>query len=250
MLDVQNEDYVRTARAKGMLASRRGRRHIFRNAMLPIVTIIGLQTGLLLSGAVLTETVFAWPGMGTWLVRGDQAPQLPRAPGRDPVRLARLRARQPARGRLVRAHQPADPGLLMSVAEAEAREVQLEAPSGLWRDAWRRLRRNPGAIVGFVLVGLFVFVAIFAPLIAPEDPDGGQNARPAAGEPAARARRADHCSASTQQGRDVFSRVVYGARYSLLIGVVSVAVGPLDRARCSARSPATSAAGSTPSSCA
>jgi peptide/nickel transport system permease protein len=44
-------------------------RHIFRNAMLPIATIIGLQTGLLLSGAVLTETVFAWPGMGTWLVQ-------------------------------------------------------------------------------------------------------------------------------------------------------------------------------------
>jgi peptide/nickel transport system permease protein len=67
-LDVQNEDYVRTARAKGMQPRVVDTRHIFRNAMLPIATIIGLQTGLLLSGAVLTETVFAWPGMGTWLV--------------------------------------------------------------------------------------------------------------------------------------------------------------------------------------
>ena len=67
VLDVQNEDYVRTARAKGVAPSTVDRRHVLRNAMLPISTIIGLQTGLLLSGAVLTETVFAWPGMGSWL---------------------------------------------------------------------------------------------------------------------------------------------------------------------------------------
>jgi peptide/nickel transport system permease protein len=69
VLDVQNEDYVRTARAKGLPPRVVDGRHIFRNALLPIVTIIGLQTGLLLSGAVLTETVFAFPGMGTWLVQ-------------------------------------------------------------------------------------------------------------------------------------------------------------------------------------
>jgi peptide/nickel transport system permease protein len=68
VLDVQNEDYVRTARAKGMSPRVVDQRHIFKNALLPIVTIIGLQAGLLLSGAVLTETVFAFPGMGTWLV--------------------------------------------------------------------------------------------------------------------------------------------------------------------------------------
>jgi len=67
VLDVQNEDYVRTARAKGLAPQTVDRRHILRNALLPVSTIIGLQTGLLLSGAVLTETVFAWPGMGSWL---------------------------------------------------------------------------------------------------------------------------------------------------------------------------------------
>jgi peptide/nickel transport system permease protein len=66
-LDVQNEDYVRTARAKGLPPHTVDSRHIFRNAMLPVSTIIGLQTGLLLSGAVLTETVFALPGIGSWL---------------------------------------------------------------------------------------------------------------------------------------------------------------------------------------
>jgi peptide/nickel transport system permease protein len=67
VLDVQNEDYVRTARSKGLPPYTVDRRHVLRNALLPVTTIIGLQTGLLLSGAVLTETVFAYPGMGSWL---------------------------------------------------------------------------------------------------------------------------------------------------------------------------------------
>jgi peptide/nickel transport system permease protein len=67
VLDVQNEDYVRTARAKGLPPRTVDSRHVLRNALLPVATIIGLQTGLLLSGAVLTETVFAFPGMGSWL---------------------------------------------------------------------------------------------------------------------------------------------------------------------------------------
>jgi peptide/nickel transport system permease protein len=77
VLDVQNEDYVRTARAKGLAPRIVDVRHIFRNALLPITTIIGLQTGLLLSGAVLTETVFAFPGMGTWLVEAIRQRDFP-----------------------------------------------------------------------------------------------------------------------------------------------------------------------------
>ena len=69
VLDVQNEDYVRTARAKGLDPVVVDFRHVLRNALLPISTIVGLQTGLLLSGAVLTETVFSWPGVGSWLTQ-------------------------------------------------------------------------------------------------------------------------------------------------------------------------------------
>lgn len=67
VLDVQNEDYVRTARAKGLPGREVDTRHVFRNALLPVSTVIGLQIGLLLSGAILTETVFAFPGIGTWI---------------------------------------------------------------------------------------------------------------------------------------------------------------------------------------
>jgi peptide/nickel transport system permease protein len=67
-LDVLDEDYVRTARAKGLPERVVDRRHVLGNALLPVVTVIGLQTGLLLTGAVLTETVFSWPGVGEWIV--------------------------------------------------------------------------------------------------------------------------------------------------------------------------------------
>ena len=65
--EVSNEDFVRTAEAKGMTRGVVTRRHVLRNALLPVVTIIGLQTGLLLSGAVLTEKVFAFGGMGSFM---------------------------------------------------------------------------------------------------------------------------------------------------------------------------------------
>jgi peptide/nickel transport system permease protein len=77
VLDVQNEDYVRTARAKGLSPGIVDRRHVLRNALLPIVTVIGLQVGFLLAGAVLTETVFAWPGLGTWLVDAIESRNYP-----------------------------------------------------------------------------------------------------------------------------------------------------------------------------
>jgi dipeptide transport system permease protein len=68
MLEVLREDYVRTARAKGLSSFRVIFVHALRNALMPVVTVIGLQVGVLLSGAVLTETIFSWPGIGKWLI--------------------------------------------------------------------------------------------------------------------------------------------------------------------------------------
>jgi peptide/nickel transport system permease protein len=68
VIEVSNEDYVRTARAKGLTDKRVNSRHIMRNAWLPVTTVIGLETGALLAGAVLTETVFTWNGVGSWVV--------------------------------------------------------------------------------------------------------------------------------------------------------------------------------------
>ncbi len=68
MLEVLGEDYVRTARAKGVSPFQVITVHALRNALIPVITVIGLQVGVLLAGAILTETIFAWPGIGKWLV--------------------------------------------------------------------------------------------------------------------------------------------------------------------------------------
>lgn len=69
MLEVLGEDYMRTARAKGLPPWRVVLIHGLRNALMPVITVIGLQVGTLLAGAILTETIFAWPGIGKWLVQ-------------------------------------------------------------------------------------------------------------------------------------------------------------------------------------
>ncbi|MDX6517403.1 MAG: peptide/nickel transport system permease protein [Gaiellaceae bacterium] len=111
----------------------------------------------------------------------------------------------------------------MSVVELEAREIQLEAPTGLWRDAFHRLVRNPGAIIGALFVFAFVIAAFFAPLLAPEGPNELHINRISAG--CCPGPSAAHWLGVDLLGRDMYSRILFGARFSLLIGVVSVAIG-------------------------
>jgi dipeptide transport system permease protein len=77
MLDVLGEDYIRTARAKGLASGRVVIVHALRNALIPVVTVIGLQVGTLLGGAILTETIFSWPGVGHWLIESIQRRDYP-----------------------------------------------------------------------------------------------------------------------------------------------------------------------------
>ena len=111
----------------------------------------------------------------------------------------------------------------MSIAELEVKEVELEGPSGLWSEAWRRLLRNPGAIVGFVLVALFVVTAVFAPLLAPYDPREQDLSLLSDG--CCPGPSAEHPFGVDPLGRDQLSRVIYGARFSLVIAILAVSVG-------------------------
>ncbi|HEU5191871.1 MAG TPA: ABC transporter permease [Methylomirabilota bacterium] len=81
MLEMLGQDYVRTARAKGLAERPVVWRHALKNALIPIVTVVGVQAGYLLGGAVLTETVFAWPGVGTLVVQGILARDIPLVQG-------------------------------------------------------------------------------------------------------------------------------------------------------------------------
>jgi peptide/nickel transport system permease protein len=112
----------------------------------------------------------------------------------------------------------------MTVAELEAREVSLEqGGGGLWSEAWRRLRRNPAAILGFVVVSAIAIFAAFAPFIAPHSPTEQNLSLIRAG--CCPGPSSEHLFGVDELGRDELSRVIYGARFSLLIGVVSVSVG-------------------------
>ena len=77
MLDVLKEDYIRTARAKGVSARNVTWSHALRNAMIPTVTVTGLMMGKMVAGAVLTETVFSWPGLGSMIYEAVQKQDFP-----------------------------------------------------------------------------------------------------------------------------------------------------------------------------
>ena len=81
MLEVLKQDYVKTARAAGVPERRVIYRYALRNALLPVITVIGIQFGLLLSGAILTETIFAWPGVGKWIYHSISARDFPAVQG-------------------------------------------------------------------------------------------------------------------------------------------------------------------------
>ena len=111
MLEVLGEDYVRTARAKGLSPFRVVGVHALRNAMIPVITTIGLQVGVLLAGAILTETIFSWPGIGKWMVDAVFKRDYAGGPGRPPADRRHHHDRQPHRRPALRLHQSAHPPL-------------------------------------------------------------------------------------------------------------------------------------------
>ena len=108
MLEVLSEDYVRTARAKGLSPLRVIGLHALRNALMPVVTVIGLSISGLMAGAVLTETIFSWPGVGKWLIEFDRPSGLSRAAGRRAAGFGRRHHGEPDRRSALWRDQPQD----------------------------------------------------------------------------------------------------------------------------------------------
>lgn len=124
-----------------------------------------------------------------------------------------------------------DDPILVPGVDPEATNL-LDKPTGLWRSAWRRLLRRKGGVVGLVVIGTILFIAIFAPLIAPHDPTKdfiGEGDRMRRDPPCVHlfgcdSDTAQHIMGLDGNARDQFSRIVYGARVSLWIGFTTVAV--------------------------
>ena len=173
---------------RGLRQDRRGKglrrrvidgRHVLRNAMLPVATVIGLQTGLLLSGAVLTEIVFAWPGMGSYLYEATST-----ATSRC-SRAASCSSPSSSCWSTCWSTSPTGCSTRASVLQGidehrsgrEPRSCSRSTPArraaaGCGR-RFRQLRRNPVALLGRGLIILFVVVAVFAPWLAPHSPTRG-----------------------------------------------------------------------------
>lgn len=270
MLEVLREDYVRTARAKGVHPLRVVVKHAFRNASLPTVTVIGLNFGSLLAGAILTETLFSWPGMGSFIILAFSKRDYPNLQGGilvicvafvlvnllvdllygfldprirhssdvvvregvlDRFRGLRPRALRRAIGGLAALARglrslPAVAGTMLVEAGRSLRESPRMA---------RRFVRSKSAVLGLALVVLFFALAAAAPWIATHGPNAmpGRGAQPASlfpwllGDGRIDEDPRTYLLGTDTLGNDIFSRVVHGARISLLIGVVAVGVSLL-----------------------
>ena len=237
VLDVVNEDYVRTAKAKGLATDTVRRRHILRNALLPVSTTIGLLTGLLLSGAVLTETVFAFGGVGSALRDAISNRDYADAAGLHPHPRHHVRAGEPAGRHLLRPARPEGEGrVTASLGDRKRERIDALAaragalPEGdggvsLVKSAYRRLRRDPVAILGAVIVVVFLLVALFAPLAGAAATRYAQALLSEVRQGSIPGAREGFPLGVDQLGRDLLSRLIYGSRQSLLIGVVSTVLG-------------------------
>ena len=228
MLEVLSQDYVRTARAKGVGNTTILFLHALKNAAVPIVTVIGIGVALLIGGAVVTESVFAIPGLGRRGGRCHPAARLPDHPGRGPAVLVRLRARQLGGRPGVYRGRSEDPVLSLTVEAPIAAALKPHVtPAPVLPDVlppvkqrgrvMTIVRRYPTMVIGGVLLFLILFCALAAPWLWTVDPTALAPAR------RTRVPSAQYWFGTDALGRDIYSRVLYGSRVSLIVGF-SVAI--------------------------
>ena len=227
LLETLGADYVRTARAKGASDWRVTIRHALRNAMIPVVTLVGLQIGFLLGGSIVTETMFAWPGVGRMAVGAITSSDFPLAQGAILMLAVGFMIDQPGRRRALRLSRSADRPTHEPDADprpCRARPISAPSPrSGARTRSGGASCAIPPAAAAALFLFLVVLAAIFAPWIAPFDPYAN-NMRLRFCPPGASAARRFLLGADNQ-GRDMLSRILFGLRSTLGMGVIAVAVG-------------------------
>ena len=218
MLEVLAQDYVRTARSAGVRAFVVTYKYALKNAAIPLVTVIGLEFGILLGGAVITETIFAWPGVGRLAVDAIFSRDYPLVQAIVAV-LATLFVLINLAVDLVYTYlDPAD-RLRAERPVTEAIAVALPAVARA-----RRRRVSFRAVFGITVLLAMGGSALLAPRLAPWDPARQmllERLRPPAWE--ARGLR-EHPLGTDHLGRDILSRILHGGRISLLVGLSAVAL--------------------------
>ena len=202
MLEVLNLDYVRTARAKGVPRRRVLRKHALRNALIPVVTVVGFEVGVLIGGAAVVEIIFGLPGVGYTLLHAIFQRDYPVDPDRDADHRGRVRRRQRRRRPALRPARPEDQRHVSA-----ARNAPPGRPFPRRRLIPARWR-NPIGIVGAAIVGFCILTALFGRFvwtIDPNDPAGDRLLGPSWAHPLG----------TDDLGRDTLARVIHGAQVSL-----------------------------------
>ena len=157
MLEVLGEDYVRTARAKGLPPSRVIGLHALRNALIPVVTVIGLLVGTLFGGAILTETIFAWPGVGKWLVDSISRRDYPSVQGGVVLIASIVMLVNLGVDLLYGADQPPHPARELSHGRTRRSSplpspLPVSLPPSPLAEFWHYFRENNGAVAGLAVI--------------------------------------------------------------------------------------------------
>ena len=215
-IEALDADYTRTATLKGLKPSVVIRRHVLRNALLPTITVIATQTGYLIGGLVVVETLFNYQGIGNLIYKAAQAKDFPMLEAGVLTigvvyMVATLFADALSTALNPRLRLGSDGMTDMAVAPTAGIAVARPDRDGRARPRWRLLLRRPTFVAGGVILLFWVVCAIFGSVIAPHNPLAQQLL--ATSQPPSGAR----WFGTDQLGRDVLSRVIVGARSILLI---------------------------------
>lgn len=233
MLEVIRQDYISTARAKGDDERTITFQHMLKNALIPIITAVGLQFGNLLGGAMLAETVFSWPGLGRLMVESIKSKDIPmvlgcviflatmftfgESAGRYHLRLCRP-ANQIALQKGTVSHMHEKNKLENSLATDEKKQ------RSLWQEAWRRFRKNRMAMIGLAFITFLVVVSITTLVIDMTTHNAVYNEYVVKQDLFNRLKgpSAQHIFGQDEFGRDMLLRMLWGARYSLFTGGIAI----------------------------
>ena len=234
MLEVLQQDYVRTAKAKGLPGSRVLYKHALKNALLPVITLLGLSLPSLLAGAAITESIFSWPGLGFLAVQsvttndfpvvlaivmiGGMMVLLGQPAGRRAVRLRRS-ADQVLRADMERIETTVAPRVGAAAASGgEQDEVDLIPVRTYWQLVRQRFLAHRLAVIALFLMATLVAFAIIVPTVTGDAYKATSLSQsmlpPSLGHPLG----------TNQIGQDMFLRLMKGLQTSLLIGFMSVAI--------------------------